>query len=199
MVLTGQAIELWQKVDEDRSGDSKFWTLIILAPAFFYHKNKHDFDNTNASKELNALIGPLKNILPQLFATLLMIIPKIIAHWTKISDYVEHFIAGQDSFLHEKKHDRLLFDDDSFTRSRQYFWAITSTGEFILIVDETIKHYDNVLQWIFKDGDELRKNGELQKKLKAVRDRFGMQRERAFNLREGVSLPNLMQDPYLSR
>jgi len=115
-----------------------------------------------------------------------MIIPKIVAHWTKISDYVEHFIANQDSFLHEKKHDRLLFDDDSFTRSRQYFWAITSTGEFILIVDKTINHYKNVVKWVSKDSDELRKHREARMKLEAIRDRFERQRERASELREGV-------------
>jgi hypothetical protein len=157
-----------------------------MAPAFFYHKDADDFDNTNASKELNDLIGPLKSILPTISATLLMIIPNIVVHWTKVSDYVERFIAGEDSFLYEKKHDRLLFDDDSFTRSRQYFWAITSTGEFILIIDETINHYRKVAKWVSKDSDDLRKHREVSMKLKAVRDRFERQRQRASELRDGV-------------
>ncbi|EPE25312.1 hypothetical protein GLAREA_01224 [Glarea lozoyensis ATCC 20868] len=180
------AIGIWQKIDEDYSGDSKFWTLIIMAPAFFYHKDPTDFDNTNASKELNDLIGPLKSVLPTISATLSMVISKIVAHWTKIGDYVDQFVAGQDSFLREKRHDRLLFDDDSFTRSRPYFWAITSTGEFILIIDETLNHYRTVAKWVSKDKDELRKHREARKKLEAVKARFERQRERATELREGL-------------
>ncbi|EHK97180.1 hypothetical protein M7I_7064 [Glarea lozoyensis 74030] len=145
-----------------------------------------DFDNTNASKELNDLIGPLKSVLPTISATLSMVISKIVAHWTKIGDYVDQFVAGQDSFLREKRHDRLLFDDDSFTRSRPYFWAITSTGEFILIIDETLNHYRTVAKWVSKDKDELRKHREARKKLEAVKARFERQRERATELREGL-------------
>jgi hypothetical protein len=158
-----------------------------MAPVFFYHEDANDIDNKRASKELNDLIGPLTSILPTISATLLMISQKIVAHWSKISDYVDQFVAGQDSFLREKKHDRLLFDDDSFTRSRQYFWAITSTGEFILIIDETLDHYRTVAKWVSKDKDELRKHREARKKLEAVKARFERQRERATELREGVS------------
>jgi hypothetical protein len=156
-----------------------------MAPAFFYHKDG------KARKELHDLIAPLDGILPTVSATLLMIGARIAADWTEISEYVEQFIAGRDTFLHEKRHDQLLFDDDSFTRSRQYSWVITSTGEFILILNKTTSHYESLSERLFaKRKDIMRKHKKLQAEMQAVREVFEMQRARATNLREGVSAPN---------
>ena len=154
-----------------------------MAPAFFYH----DGWGVEVREEFKNLIAPLRDILPTLSATLLMIVPRILAHWVEISEYVEQFIAGQDTILHEDQHDRLLFDDDNFTRSRQYFWVITSIGEFILIIEETINHYKNVAKWVSRSTDEMRRHRETQENLETTKERFERQRRRATELRDGVS------------
>jgi hypothetical protein len=42
----------------------------------------------------------------------------------EILDYIEHILdIGDDILLDPRKHDQLLFDDDSFSRSRKYWWA----------------------------------------------------------------------------
>lgn len=158
-----------------------------MAPAFFYHKEEGD----HSSK---TLIGPLQNILPTLCTVLSGIISIILGHWTGISEYLEQFIAGQDTILHEDQHDRLLFDDDNFTRSRQYFWVIASIGEFVSIIDETMVHYGTVLEGLFPDhGDTekyeqlFREHDMLVKKLVSIKERFEKQRDRATALRDGVS------------
>lgn len=181
--LTKQAIATWQVLDEslqERSGDCEFWTLVIMAPAFFYHRDERD----NSRKEL---IAPLADILPTLSATLSELMPRVLEHWTGISKYIEQFIAGQDTFLDEHEHDQLLFDDDNFTRSRQYFWVITSIGEFIPIIDETISHYEKVSEWVSREKDERRIHAEFLRKLEAIKERFERQRSRATILRDGVS------------
>ena len=132
-----------------------------------------------------------------------MLTSRILVDWAKISEYVENFIAGQDTFLDEDRHDRLLFDDDNFTRSRQYFWVIDSIGEFLLIMDKTVDHYENVLEWVCpatlkselrtedKIGTEYNnawvKHDATLKRLKALRERFEGQKNRATALRDGVS------------
>jgi hypothetical protein len=153
-----------------------------MAPAFFYHKGEYFVE-----ADLDHLIAPLQNILPTLSKMLLVIVVRILEYWTQISEYVEQFIAGQDTFLHEDRHDRLLFDDDNFTRSRQYFWVITSIGKFIPIINETINHYKNVVKWVSRSRDELRGHREHREKLEAVKERFETQRRRATELRDGVS------------
>jgi len=153
-----------------------------MAPAFFYHKDG------KPRKEFDDLIAPLNGILPTLSATLLTIGTRIVAYWTEISEYVEQFIAGRDTFLHERRHDQLLFDDDSFTRSRQYSWVITSTGEFILIINKTINHYESLSKRLFsRKRETMRKHRKLQAEIEAIRELFEMQRTRATDLREGVS------------
>lgn len=151
-----------------------------MAPAFFYHRDEGD----NSSKDM---IGPLEDILPTLSTTLAMIMSRILAHWTAVSEYVEQFIAGQDTFLHEDEHDQLLFDDDNFTRSRQYFWVITSTGEFISIIDETINQYNNVSEWVSRGKEEQRNHVNFRRKLETIKEKFERQRARATVLRDGVS------------
>ena len=137
-------------------------------------------------------MAPLKEILPTLSATLLMLTSRILVDWAEISAYVENFVAGQDTFLYEDHHDRLLFDDDNFTRSRQYFWVIDSIGEFVPIINKTIDHYENVLEWVRPATQNSDRRTEIElfatlKKLKALRERFEGQRNRATALRDGVS------------
>jgi len=133
---------------------------------------------------LRNLIAPLESIIHALEGTLLMVKSRIVEDWTHISEYIEQFIVGQDTFLHEDQHDRLLFDDENFTRSRQYFWVITSTEEFIRIVDETIKHYEQVHCWLDKRADYKIEDAT---DLKSIKERFERQRSRATALRDGVS------------
>lgn len=158
-----------------------------MAPAFFYHRYEGDKSN-------RCLIAPLQNSLPTLLAILSDLIYRILGHWTKISEYVEGFIVGQDTILHEEEHDRLLFDDDTFTRSRQYFWVIASIGEFVSIIDGTIDHYGKTLDGMFPDQSNVgkyaeheAKHREIFKRLVSMKDRFERQRDRATALRDGVS------------
>ncbi|KAL9613084.1 MAG: hypothetical protein Q9167_002341 [Letrouitia subvulpina] len=141
----------------------------------------------NSEKHVKHLIAPLKDILPTLSSTLRMVISRILVHWAKINEYIEKFIAGQDTFLDEDRHDHLLFDDDSFTRSRQYFWVINCIEEFVLIIDETINHYENVRKWVCPSvGSEWRKHEKALEKLKAMKQKFESQRNRATMLRDGL-------------
>ena len=132
-----------------------------------------------------------------------MLSSRILVDWAEISEYVENFIAGQDTFLYEDRHDCLLFDDDNFTRSRQYFWVINSIGEFLPIIDEIIDYYKDVFNWLYmatnqsrmRTGDRVGKeyseavaeHSATLKKLNAFRERFEGQRNRATALRDGVN------------
>ena len=135
---------MWQHIHEDSLGGCQFWTLVILAPAFFYHKE----GSANARKDLRQLIAPPKYIIPTVSDTLHMLTPRMFVDWAEINEDVENFVAGQDTFLYEDRHDRLLFDDDNFTRSRQDFWVVDSIGELLPIIDKTIDCYRHVSEWL---------------------------------------------------
>ncbi|KAF2470562.1 uncharacterized protein BDR25DRAFT_355049 [Lindgomyces ingoldianus] len=150
---------------------SPWRTLIAFSPAFFYYKDVQemygDSPSKTARKELHDLIAPLRNILPTLSAALFIIIPLILTHWTDFSQYIEQLIAGQDTLLHEKQHDRLLFN------------------EFIPIIEYTITQYNDVPKWVSPNTDKLRKHRELRTKLEVARERLERRRTRATDLREG--------------
>ena len=41
-----------------------------------------------------------------------------------------------------EKHDRFLFGDDTFSRSRRYFWVMNSLAVFQEQIDDTIRQWD---------------------------------------------------------
>jgi hypothetical protein len=58
------------------------------------------------------------------------------------------------------------------------------------MIDETIDHYTNVSEWV--SPNDSSKHRIFLEKLVAIKDKFERQRDRATDLREGVStqLPN---------
>lgn len=64
--------------------------------------------------------------------------------WTEIAEYMANRFGENNSFhlLHHEEHDQLLFDDATFSRSREYFWAISAFAEFEVTLG------DNVDAWI---------------------------------------------------
>lgn len=44
--------------------------------------------------------------------------------------------------LQHDKHDQLLFDDATFSRSRQYFWAISALEAFEATIADTVEQWD---------------------------------------------------------
>lgn len=75
--------------------------------------------------------------------------------------------------MHPKQFVKLLFDEENFTRSRKYFWAIGCLNEFELMTSDNIKQLDlyfaarikpslddkNLADWL--DAVSLRKDPKL--------------------------------------
>jgi hypothetical protein len=116
------------------------------------------------------------------------VISRLMRDWTAISDYIETFVASKFTFLEEEQHDLLLFDDDTFSRSRQYFWVITTISEFIPIIDQTLKTREAMNSWGLREENRDLIPAEDRCKLEAIKERFESQKKRAEALRDGVSL-----------
>jgi len=112
------------------------------------------------------------------------VISRLMREWTDISDYIEQFVANKFTFLKEEEHDLLLFDDDTFSRSRQYFWVITTISESIPIIDQTFDTWREMNNW----RKDLNVVQEDISQLVAIKERFESQKKRAEALRDGVSL-----------
>ena len=66
---------------------------------------------------------------------------RISERWAAFQSFFDDILDVRDSLMQPAKHDNLLFDDGSFSRSRRYFWAIDCLSEF----ESTTS--DNIIQW----------------------------------------------------
>jgi hypothetical protein len=64
----------------------------------------------------------------------------VIQKWTELDSYLNHLL-GED-FMKLNEYVKLLFDDDNFTRSRKYSWAIGCLDEFDINISDNIKQWD---------------------------------------------------------
>jgi hypothetical protein len=53
-------------------------------------------------------------------------------------------LDDQDTILDPRGHDELLFDDDTFSRSRLYFWAMDRLDKFLLQIQNTITEWEHL-------------------------------------------------------
>jgi hypothetical protein len=49
--------------------------------------------------------------------------------WQELRDRLNELLEEGDTLFNPSAHDRLLWDDENFTRSRKYFWAIHVSGQ----------------------------------------------------------------------
>jgi hypothetical protein len=134
---------------------------------------------------------------------------KIQLSTARIVDYIDNILdIGSDILLDPRKHDQLLFDDDSFSRSRKYWWV----SNMLIPLRQNIESTRKVHQQLFDDlitpiigitagsgasrdtstwpggleeieAQATRAYNELEKLL----DRMDVQRKRVDTLRDGVS------------
>jgi hypothetical protein len=65
---------------------------------------------------------------------------EVVTRWTSLNEYLDTLIAHD--FMELKSYWKFLFDDESFTLSRKYFWAIGCLGEFIGYISDNIRQWD---------------------------------------------------------
>jgi hypothetical protein len=122
-------------------------------------------------------------------------------HTREIAQYIDEMLGiGEDILLDAKKHDGLLFDDETFSRSRKYWWAanmlpalkeniqgnLRAHNEFL---EDFIEHHiktprpeqdPHYLHGMYDRGKEV------IAKLEKLIEQFESQRERTELLRNGV-------------
>lgn len=65
---------------------------------------------------------------------------KVASMWKDFDSYFGELLSNE--FLDHREYTKLLFDDDHFTRSRLYFWALATLTEFMLEISENVKQWE---------------------------------------------------------
>jgi hypothetical protein len=122
-------------------------------------------------------------------------IGKVYGRWTSLEEYLEKLFSGRSTLLEPQHHDALLSDDEAFSRSKTYFWAINLLRDVDKCLQANITALEHCWQgWIRGlPMSEYHKNkikstlNPYIAKFQAIQVRFRDLREEAKALRDGVS------------
>ena len=129
---------------EDTGYLSRHWTILLMAPGYFFDKSNTLFPTNVSSTGTRQTFGSCLGQLTKSGAEMHLIshgLQRISDRWADFQAFFEYILDSGDSLLQPAQHDNLLFDDGSFSRSRRYFWAIDCLAEFDLTIT------DNITQW----------------------------------------------------
>lgn len=108
-----------------------YYTLLLLLPAGYVEENGRSFEKYGSTMQSRVL-----DILSKIYND-------IADDWATIHDHMNRMLDDGDVLFHPEKHDDLLFDDEIYSRSRRYFWAITALEKFERTLTDTIEQWKN--------------------------------------------------------
>jgi hypothetical protein len=184
------------------------WTILYLCPNTFELNDK--IQNLEQYNLLFENIGN-RNACVSFDIMVWSTLYEIVARWEEVVEYFTSLLGHRDTLSNPDAHDSLLFDDDSFSRSRRYFWAINYLAQLDVSISgnimeverffgtrsffanhhrKQIHHYGAPVDPL---GDEIRyKLGILQNQREHIR----RQRIEAIELRDAVS--GVLRSPALT-
>lgn len=115
--------------DRDRASafdrpETCYWTIILLTP-----QNMDEEELLEAGKTLESVILDL----------ICKALCDAADSWEEIGKLLSSMLDDQATILNPQKHDRLLFDDNTFSRSRRYFWAVEYLDVFRADIRDAIR------------------------------------------------------------
>lgn len=116
------------------------WTIVDLQP-------RHEPRDPAADGRLVSHLLKIPAFEPKTCTTSFMSIVyasvfKSAVSWSMILLYFDTFLGSGKAFMNPREHDALLVDDGAFTRSRKYFWALSTLSEFDKVLNDTINQWD---------------------------------------------------------
>ncbi|TAQ87975.1 hypothetical protein B7494_g3704 [Chlorociboria aeruginascens] len=119
-------------VSSDPPGLTPLYTVLLLVPQGFSNPSKVEMEleetlesNTQIEAELHCIVKGLTGV---------------IQRWSYLDRYLENLLV--EDFMEPSDYAKLLFDDENFSRSQKYFWAIGCLGEFDTNISDNIKQLD---------------------------------------------------------
>lgn len=98
-----------------------YWTILLLTSLI------HPIHTTHSAHGLNLIKQAIDNA---------------ITAWEYLDRHFRLILDNHDTVFNPEEHDHLLFDDDTFSRSRRYFWVMDSLEVFIPEIKNTILEWE---------------------------------------------------------
>lgn len=170
--------------NRNHSRGYKHWTILQLTPEGFGRAG-------NAAGHMDLATLSLVRVT----------LEKVTNRWSDMVDFFRVLLDGANSLLDPVRHDHLLFDNEDFTKSREYFWAINCLVEFEASISANIEQWDEFRRYItplaeLQDSGQpksssrelLERSDNYCARLKRYQRFFQDKRTTTVALRDGVGL-----------
>lgn len=173
-----------------------YWTILCLTPSRFF---RDEIRRTRPSSCRSPYL------LGQFLEEMASLIGGVSTRWNEISNYLNELISEDSTFLEGDKYVELLFEDETYSRSRKYFWVLGCLNEFENSLKSAAKQWEDFEEHFLKPLGELDldkdRNGNSEmvesyqligshmRSLKGFQVGFAEMRIQVLSLRDGVGLP----------
>ncbi|GFF87024.1 predicted protein, partial [Aspergillus lentulus] len=126
---------------------SWYWSILHLAPAHFCPLHQ---ETSWPEGRYDGHMIPV--------ALILQALRDAADSWEQVANHLSSLVDDQGAIFDPDEHDRLLFDDNTFSRSRLYFWPIDRLGMFIPSISATMREWQNFWEarkHIFNAGENF--------------------------------------------
>ncbi len=133
MFVTSVALHDESK-DMKRAGindEAPYWTMLLLSPSGL-------ISETEIKSHENSISRHVK--LSAEVAFIIIALKEVVKRWTDLDTYISGLLA--EDFIDSENFIELLFDDESFSRSKLYFWLISCLNEFDASIGDNIKQWE---------------------------------------------------------
>ncbi|RFU27353.1 hypothetical protein B7463_g8978, partial [Scytalidium lignicola] len=168
---------------------SIFWTMLCMRPNQFphlYYFERRDDLMKGYTHEMIDEIGDIVH------GSLLAVIDR----WEEIAHHFDGLLAEKNALLNPGYHDSLLNDDNTFTRSKKYFWAIEFLKEVESSISDNLKQAQKFIDLMVANppatvaarnmfATRVNKHQVAIKKLETLKISFRRKQDEAKALRDG--------------
>lgn len=125
-----------------------YWTMLVLSPSGFFEKPREPRPDTTVDVWEKAIkldtdwktISSQPNKIAAEVACIVYALKEVVKRWTNLNEYVSKLLM--EDVMDPEVYVQLLFDDETFSRSRLYFWVIGCLNEFDLSIADNIKQWE---------------------------------------------------------
>lgn len=150
MLATAKALTRVLESEKRSHADdlAPYWTMLVLSPSGFFEKPREPKpeSTTDVWEKAIALDTDWKIVRSQPIkiaaevACIVYALKEVVKRWTNLNEYISKLLM--EDVMDPEVYVQLLFDDETFSRSRLYFWVIGCLNEFDVSIADNIKQWE---------------------------------------------------------
>ncbi|KAH8595496.1 hypothetical protein B0O99DRAFT_479000, partial [Bisporella sp. PMI_857] len=117
------------------------WTMICLRPSQFPHLHYSEHGDDISRGRTNEMVDDMSDLIYKSLVT-------VISRWNEIAHYFDKLLTEKSGLLCPEYHDSLLTDDENFSRSKKYFWAIEFLKEAGNSISDNIRQTQRFVEFL---------------------------------------------------